>query len=117
MDNENKIDEKIFHMRFQNDNARWWCLRLEAQIKDFTAKLPPNMDLHCFATVNGIVVDVDDVAFWNPDMIMFIGQRRGGGFCRLCAHTSQISLVLEAEPQKANTPRKTIGFAPVEPTL
>ena len=74
------------------------------------AALAPDKDIRCMVLSNGVIVDVDKFGYWGLDMIMFIGTRQGGGACRLCLHTSQTNLLLEAVPRKGDTPRKKIGF-------
>ena len=45
------------------------------------------------------VFSIDNVSYWNPDMIIFYGTLPGGSEIQLLQHSSQLNLLLQAVPR------------------
>lgn len=58
-----------------------------------------------------IVFHLDDISYWNPSLIKFIGKTGEGQSVELIQHVTQISVLLMALPRLDPTkPKKKIGF-------
>ncbi len=59
-----------------------------------------------------VTFHIEDISFWNPSLISFIGKNSEGEPVELVQHVSQISVLLMAM-KRANVamPKRPIGFA------
>ena len=92
--------------------ADWMCERLIKSINDFEADIPDDMQAGGkLVSFHDGVFSIDDVGYWNPDIIWFYGTRPDGSKVKLVQHTSQLNLLLVAVPrQDTSKPRRKIGF-------
>ena len=95
--------------------AEWMHKRLVELINDFEADLPDDMQAGGrLVAFGGTTISIDDVGFWNPNLIVFDGTLLdpGGGKIQLVQHTSQLSILLVAVPRlDTSKPRRVIGFS------
>ncbi len=96
----------------QLNPAEWMYERLVKRIVAFEAELSQDEEIgaRLVATPgpDGIL-HVEDVSYWGPDMIMFVGQNQHGRPVELIQHYSQLNLLLTALPKQTEEPRR-IGF-------
>lgn len=99
-------------------HAKWMYERIVKQINEFEESIPDNMQAggRFVTSANGYAFCIDDVGYWNPNMIMFYGTGPDGAKVELLQHTSQLSLLLVAVPRMddLSKPRRKIGFATKE---
>lgn len=100
-------------LKAQTNPAEWAFARLSRLIEDFESKLDENEEVG--ARIVGIpgdgVIQIDDVGFWGPDLILFFGKNQHGKPVRLVQHYSQINVLLSALPkEKPQAPPRRIGF-------
>ncbi|MCC5468398.1 DUF6173 family protein [Pelosinus sp. Bkl1] len=94
-------------------HADWMCERIIGTINDFEAELPDDMQAGGRLVSFGQTVQfsINDVSYWNPDMIVFYGTLPTGEPVRLVQHSSQLSLLLVAlKRSNPKEPRRKIGF-------
>ena len=98
--------------------ADWMYERVVKKITEFEESIPDNMQAggRFVSSANGYTFSIDDVGYWNPDMIVFYGTGPDGAKVELLQHTSQLNLLLVAVPRTddLSKPRRKIGFAPEE---
>ena len=59
-----------------------------------------------------ITFHIDDISYWNPSLISFIGKNENGEPVELVQHVSQISILLVAmKREDIEQPKRPIGFA------
>ena len=97
--------------------ADWLYERLVKTINDFEADLPDDMQAGGkIVSFHDISFSIDDVGYWNPDIIIFHGTLSDGSKVQLVQHTSQLNFLLVAVPrQDMSRPRRKIGFVPDTP--
>lgn len=91
--------------------AKWMYERLAKQIIEFEAQLSIDEELggrFVTAPKEG-VIHIEDISYWNPDMIIFHGRDADGRRVQLLQHYSQASVLLCAVPKEKDEPRR-IGF-------
>lgn len=94
-------------------HADWMHERLVETINDFESDLPDDMQAggRLISFGQTIQFSIEDVGFWNPDMIIFYGTLPTGEPVKLVQHTSQLSLLLVAvKRNNLSKPRRKIGF-------
>ncbi len=86
--------------------------RLVALINNFESTLPDDMQAGGRLVSSGnITFSIQDVGFWDPNMIVFYGELSDGSRVELVQHLSQLDLLLVAVPRKdPSQPRRVIGF-------
>lgn len=98
--------------------AKWMYERVVKKITEFEKSIPDNMQAggRFVSSANGYTFSIDDVGYWNPDMIVFYGTGPDGAKVELLQHTSQLNLLLVAVPRTddLSKPRRKIGFASEE---
>ncbi len=58
-----------------------------------------------------VTFHLDDISYWNPSLISFIGHTEDGEPVELIQHVSQISiLLLKMQRQSTQPPKRPIGF-------
>ena len=93
--------------------ADWMYERLVNTINDFEKELPDNMQAGGrLVSFQNITFSIDDISYWNPDIIKFYGTLNDGSKVELVQHTSQLNLLLVAVPRKGDLskPRRKIGY-------
>lgn len=55
------------------------------------------------------VISIDDVSYWGPDLVNFIGKNADGHPVELMQHMTQVNVLLVAVPKQQEEPRR-IGF-------
>ena len=93
--------------------ANWMHERIVKQINEFEENLPQNMQAGGrLINFHDTIFSINDIGYWNPDMIIFYGTLPDGSQVQLLQHTSQLNLLLVAVPRKnPETPRRQIGFS------
>jgi hypothetical protein len=91
--------------------ASWMYERLVLSIIEFEKKLDSNSEIGA-KLVNfssNEVISVDNVSYWGPDLVIFIGKNLEGHPVELMQHMTQVNVLLVAVPKQNETPRR-IGF-------
>lgn len=92
--------------------AEWAFVRLSKLIEDFEKGL--DKDEEVGARIVGLPGDgamsIDDVGFWGPDFIMFLGKNSDGKPVRLIQHYGQINVMLDARRKPEEREARRIGF-------
>lgn len=100
-------------VRMRDNPAEWAFVRLSRLIQEFEANLDKDEEIG--ARVVGLPGDgtmqIVDVGFWGPDLIMFFGRNADGKPVRLIQHYTQLNVVLSAlkKPEDQAEPNR-IGF-------
>lgn len=87
--------------------------RIVALINDFEAGLPDHLQAGGRLVSSGdITFSIQDIGFWDPNLIVFYGELSDGSSVELVQHLSQLNLLLVAVPRQDDpkTPRRVIGF-------
>jgi hypothetical protein len=99
-------------VRMRENPAEWAFVRLSKLIEDFEKGI--DKDEEVGATIVGLPGDgtmqIEDVGFWGPDLIMFMGKNGDGKPLRLIQHYTQVSVVLSALKKPEERPARRIGF-------
>ena len=99
-------------VRMRNNPAEWAFVRLSKLIEEFEKQLDPDDEVG--ARIVGLPGDgtmqIEDVGFWGPDMILFTGKNADGKPVRLVQHYTQISVVLSALKKPEERKAHRIGF-------
>ncbi len=99
-------------VRMRENPAEWAFVRLSKLIEDFEKGI--DKDEEVGATVVGLpgnaTMQIEDVGFWGPDLIMFMGKNGDGKPLRLIQHYTQVSVVLSALKKPEERPANRIGF-------
>ncbi len=100
-------------LRMRENPAEWAFVRLSKLIEDFEKGL--NQDEEVAARVVGLpgdgLMQIEDIGFWGPDLILFLGKNADGKPMRLIQHYGQINVVLEARRKPDDQPEaRRIGF-------
>ena len=99
------------------ESAEWVYNRIVERIVKFESALPNNMQAGGrLVSSSGIVFSINDVGYYNPNILVFTGDLQTGEHIELLQHISQLSLLLVAVPRKDDVtqPRRMIGFRPEE---
>ncbi len=107
-------DEKALAqgLRMRENPAEWAFLRLSRLIQDFESRLDKDEEI----AVRGVglpgdgVMQIEDVGFWGPDMILFIGRGENGKPVNLIQHYAQLNVLLASRPKPTAEPARRIGF-------
>lgn len=99
-------------VRMRDNPAEWAFVRLSKLIEDFEKGI--DKDEEVGVTLVGMPGDgtmqIEDVGFWGPDLILFMGKNADGKPVRLIQHYSQTSVVLNALKKPEERPARRIGF-------
>jgi len=99
-------------VRMRENPAEWAFVRLSKLIEDFEKGI--DKDEEVGATMVGLPGDgtmqIEDVGFWGPDLIMFMGKNADGKPLRLIQHYTQVSVVLSALKKPEERAARRIGF-------
>lgn len=91
--------------------AKWTYERLSRYIKDFEARLDEEHEIGARLVSFGSAVTfhIQDMSYYEPDIIAFYGKNDQGEEVQLIQHTSQLSVLLVAVKKQGDEPRR-IGF-------
>ena len=99
-------------VRMRENPAEWAFVRLSKLIEDFEKGL--DKDEEVGARIVGLPGDgtmsIEDVGFWGPDFILFIGKNPNGRPVRLIQHYAQINVLLDVRKKPEERPARRIGF-------
>ncbi len=99
-------------VRMRENPAEWAFVRLSKLIEDFEKGL--DKDDEVGARIVGLPGDgamsIDDVGFWGPDFILFLGKNSDGKPVRLIQHYGQINVLLDARKKPEEREARRIGF-------
>ena len=86
--------------------------RIVMLIHDFEADMPEDLQAGgCLVSSGNITFSIQDVGYWDPNMIVFYGELSDGSKVELVQHLSQVNLLLVAVKRSdPETPRRVIGF-------
>lgn len=91
--------------------------RIVALINNFESDMPDDMQAGGrLVSAGNITFSIQDVGFWDPNMIVFYGELSDGSHVELVQHLSQLNLLLVAVKRTDDTdkPRRIIGFTNAE---
>jgi hypothetical protein len=99
-------------VRMRENPAEWAFVRLSKLIEDYEKGL--DKDEEIAARIVGLpgdgVMQIEDVGFWGPDFILFLGRNNEGKPVRLIQHYAQINVLLDARKKPEEREAKRIGF-------
>ncbi len=99
-------------VRMRENPAEWAFVRLSKLIEDFEKGLDKDDEIG--ARIVGLPGDgtmsIEDLGFWGPDFIMFLGRNSDGKPVRLIQHYGQINVLLAARARPEERPARRIGF-------
>jgi hypothetical protein len=99
-------------VQMRENPAEWAFVRLSKLIEDFEKGLDPDDEIG--ARIVGLPGDgtmsIEDLGFWGPDFIMFLGKNSDGKPVRLIQHYGQINVLLDARRKPEERPARRIGF-------
>lgn len=109
----NAVSPEIAHgVRMRDNPAEWTFVRLSKLIEDFEAGL--DKDEEIAATLVGLpgtgTLQIEDVGFWGPDLILFFGKNPDGKRVRLVQHYTQTNVLLDAKKKPEDRAARRIGF-------
>lgn len=87
--------------------------RIVALINNFESELPDTMQAGGrLVSAGDITFSIQDIGYWDPNMIVFYGELSDGSAVELIQHLSQLNLLLVAVPRQDDIqkPRRVIGF-------
>lgn len=87
--------------------------RIVTLINHFESDLPDTMQAGGRLVSSGnITFSIQDVGYWDPNMIVFYGELSDNSKVELVQHLSQLNLLLVAVPRNddISAPRRIIGF-------
>lgn len=93
--------------------ARRAVRQLQREIQAFEAALDSDSDVGVRLVAFGpsIVVHVTDVGYYQPNLVVLVGQTGDGSPVRIVQHISQLSILLVKAPRlDPDSPRPQIGF-------
>jgi Family of unknown function (DUF6173) len=92
--------------------AEWMYMRLAQAVNAFEKNLDDEHEVafHLVSTGGGQMLHADNIGFWAPDLLVFMGRNEQGLPIQLFQHVSQLNMVLAAAKKlEAEAPRR-IGF-------
>jgi hypothetical protein len=97
----------------EEPTARRAVERVMQEVQAFEKQLDEKSEIGMLLVSFGsaVVVHVREVGYWQPNLIVFAGERDDGSPVRLIQHISQLSFMLMKVPRLApDEPRRPIGF-------
>jgi hypothetical protein len=111
-DPKNEAAVQAEGVRMRDNPAEWAFVRLSKMIEEFEANLDKDEEIG--ARVVGLPGDgtmqILDVGFWGPDLILFFGRNADGKPVRLIQHYTQINVLLSAVKKPEEREARRIGF-------
>lgn len=99
-------------VRMRDNPAEWAFVRLSKMIEEFEANLDKDEEIG--ARVVGLPGDgtmqIMDVGFWGPDLLLFFGRNADGKPVRLIQHYTQVNVLLSAVKKPEEREARRIGF-------
>ena len=99
-------------VQMRENPAEWAFVRLSKLIEDFEKGLDKDDEIG--ARIVGLPGDgtmsIEDLGFWGPDFIMFLGKNSDGKPVRLIQHYGQINVLLDARKKPEAREARRIGF-------
>jgi len=99
-------------VRMRENPAEWAFVRLSKLIEDFEKGLDKDEEIG--ARIVGLpgegAMSIEDVGFWGPDFIMFLGKNADGKPVRLIQHYAQINVLLDVRKKPEERAARRIGF-------
>ena len=107
-----KAHEMVQGVRMPDNPAEWAFVRLTRMIEEFEGNLDKDDELgvRLVGQPGDGVLQIDDVGFWSPDMILFFGKTDQGKPIRLVQHYTQLNVLLSSRPKPTDQPARRIGF-------
>ncbi len=105
--------DKISEDMESSDMASDMYQRIVALINNFEADLPDTLQAGGrLVSAGDITFSIQDIGYWDPNLIVFYGELSDGSSVELVQHISQLNLLLVAVPRHDDpkTPRRIIGF-------
>lgn len=98
-------------VRAKANPAEWMFDRIVKLIEDFESKLTraEEVGAHLVQAPGEGVIQIHDVGYWAPDLVLFYGRNSYGRPVRLIQHYTQVNVLLTALPIQTDQPRR-IGF-------
>jgi hypothetical protein len=109
-----KIDVPIISMPINPNLASEFHHRLINWINDFHKTLDDEHEAGAQLVNFGqsVTFHIEDISYWNPSLISFIGKNENGEPVELVQHVTQISILLVAmKRENIGQPKMPIGFA------
>ncbi|MBP2635513.1 MAG: hypothetical protein H6Q72_1420 [Firmicutes bacterium] len=105
-----KIQEAIHR---EDNPAEYIYERLIEEIQEFEEALDADMQAGFkYVSFGETVYLIDDIGYWNPDIIIFYGSSHNGSPVQLVQHITQLNLLLIAVKRPdTSRPRRKIGFS------
>ncbi len=93
------------------ETAQWTYERLVTFINKFEADLDDEHEVGARLVSFGseITFHIEDIGYWEPDIITFYGVGSDGGTVQLIQNVSQLSVLLVAMQKREEEPRR-VGF-------
>jgi Family of unknown function (DUF6173) len=98
----------------QSNRASEFYKRLAKLIEDFDASLDQGHEVGVRLVSFGqsIIFHLQNMGYWNPSLLFFIGVTDDGNPVQLIQHVSQISVLLMKLPRRdTSKPKQPFGFA------
>jgi hypothetical protein len=99
-------------VQMRENPAEWAFVRLSKLIEDFEKGLDPDDEIG--ARIVGLpgdgIMSIEDLGFWGPDFIVFLGRSADGKPVRLIQHYGQINVLLAARKKPEERKARRIGF-------
>jgi class 3 adenylate cyclase len=99
-------------VQMRENPAEWAFVRLSKLIEDFEKGLDKDDEIG--ARIVGLpgdgIMSIEDLGFWGPDFIMFLGRNSDGKPVRLIQHYNQINVLLDARRKPEEREARRIGF-------
>lgn len=97
----------------QRDNpAEWAFARLSRLIEEFESRLDKDEEIgvRLVGLPGEGMLQIEDIGFWGPDLILFFGRNANGKPVRLVQHYTQFNVLLGSAPKQRPEPARRIGF-------
>ncbi|RZU38187.1 hypothetical protein EV700_2765 [Fluviicoccus keumensis] len=114
MDTNRLLDMHKIHVPTNPNLASEFHHRLINWINDFHKALDDEHEVGARLVNFGqsVTFHIEEISYWNPSLISFIGKNEHGDPVELVQHVSQISILLVAMKRKnISQPKRPIGFA------
>lgn len=99
-------------LRMRDNPAEWAFARLSRLIEEFESRLDKDEEIgvRLVGLPGEGMLQIEDVGFWGPDMILFFGRNADGKPVRLIQHYTQFNVLLGSAPKRRPEPARRIGF-------
>ena len=116
-DEEKPFDTRsLFSLPLDGNLANWFHERLQRTVAKAQTNLEENQQLQLeYYTPAGELIVIEDVGYWNPDMILLYGVDQRENHCTVVINKQCAQFVLRVVPKSPEKPGRHIGFIPNEP--